>query len=226
VAVAPVIFGIQGYNASNGEHTDSSHVVAGQYLILYGNFSANQDNQVIIDGQAANETSQTQNQINVLLNGNLTSGQHTITVINPNGTSSQSSFIIVTPAPTTPTITEPVLTAAQGYDSSTGVYTNNIASSGKYLILYGNFAASGNTVLINGQSANIIAQTINQINVLLGSLSGSSIGVSVSNSGGQSQILDVAITAPTPVNPTKTAAITYDAKPRIGGLQLPLATSG
>ena len=101
-------------------------------------------------------------------------------------------------APTTPA---PTITGAQGYDPVTGSYTNNLITAGKYLILYGNFAASGNTVQINGQNLTPDAQTTNQINVPLSgiNLSGlSSITVTVSNAGGASQSLNVQVSTPAP----------------------------
>ncbi len=101
----------------------------------------------------------------------------------------------------TPAIAAPTITGAQGYDPSTGSYTNSIVTAGKYLILYGNFTASGNTVSINGQNVSPDAQTTNQINVPLSSvnLAGlSSINVTVSNSGGTSQSLNLQVSTPAP----------------------------
>ncbi len=218
VVSVPTISGVQGYNTATGQYTNSSNVTAGQYLILYGNFSASNDNKVSIDGQTANETAQTQNQINVLLSGSLASGQHTVTVTNPNGTSSQSSFTIPPVAPPPPAsvpvvsaFSAPVLNSAQGYNPISNSYTNGTVTSNQYLILYGNFSASGNTVIINGQAVvtgNISYQSVSQINILLGNLTGlTSLNVSVSNSGGTSQNLNVNVSTPTLSNPTKTASI-------------------
>ena len=164
---------------------------------MYGTFSANQDNTASIDGQAANVTYQSTSQINILLDSNLTSGSHTVTVSNPGGTSSQSSFTIPTTTPPVITVA-PTITGIQGYDATTNSYTNGTAVAGKYLILYGSFSANNdNQVKIDGQAANIIAQTGNQINILLDSgLSAGQHNMVVSNPGGTSSQSTFSVTAP------------------------------
>jgi hypothetical protein len=102
-AVAPTISGVQGYDAVTNQYTDNAHITAGKYLILYGNFSANQDNQVTIDGQTADITYQSASQINILLDATLTPANHAVIVSNSGGTSSQSSFTILTVTPPAPT---------------------------------------------------------------------------------------------------------------------------
>ena len=337
-AVAPTISGIQGYDAATNQYTDNTHVTAGKYLILYGNFSANQDNQATIDGQTADITYQSASQINILLDAGLASGNHAVIVSNSGGTSSQNSFIIPAQTPTAPTgisqadattfvanlyttvlnrqpdtsglsyfvgeltsgsktedqvqaefmadaatelaqdaqnvipqanttsygslnsyqqqalttyltnnpnaltsqnfstfapgsifawalgmgtsttlnaaasslgfttynsdqnlftkqqtpppaqTTAPTISGIQGYDATTNQYTNNVATAGKYLILYGSFSAnSDNQVQIDGQAANITGQTANQINVLLDSnLAAGQHSVTVSDPAGTS----------------------------------------
>ena len=110
----------------------------------------------------------------------------------PTGTSGQSTFTIQTPSTTTPTISALSLTAAQGFDPSTKVYTSGNVASNKYLILYGNFAASDNTVTINGRAVptgNITYQSVSQINILLGDLTGqTSLNLAVSNTAARPKI--------------------------------------
>ena len=106
---APTISGIQGYDSTTNSYTNGT-AVAGRYLILYGSFSANNDNQVLIDGQQTNVTAQTENQINVLLSPSLAAGQHNATVSNGGGTSSASAFTVTAPAQT-PTLTQIAVSA-------------------------------------------------------------------------------------------------------------------
>src|ERR1051326_6131969 len=73
---APVILGVQGFDPLTGSYTNAVSA-AGKYLILYGNFSGNNDNIVKIDGRVASNIAQSVNQINVLLDSTLSAGQHT-----------------------------------------------------------------------------------------------------------------------------------------------------
>ena len=86
----------------------------------------------------------------------------------------------------------PVITGIQGYNAANGAYTNGVVTSNQYLILYGTFTSSGNSVSINGQAvsaSSITAQTDNQINVLLGDLTTgpASLSVTVTDANGTSQ---------------------------------------
>lgn len=83
------------------------------------------------------------------------------------------------------------ITDAVGYNSSTQQYegTFNVLHAGdNYLIIYGSFTASGNTVSINSQAVpggNIIYQGTQQINLSLTGLSyGSSFALAVTNASG------------------------------------------
>jgi hypothetical protein len=106
----------------------------------------------------------------------------------------------------------PVLNATQGYNPATGAYetaANKIAAGDTYLVLYGSFASSGNTVLINGQAwsaDNVKYQSTNQINILLGSFENTSFGIAVSNAGGASGSLNVTPLVPASPAPTCTFA--------------------
>ncbi|MDE2019260.1 MAG: hypothetical protein KGJ13_02835 [Patescibacteria group bacterium] len=70
----------------------------------------------------------------------------------------------------------PYITAAQGYDPSTGVYTSTesstpaIALQNTYLIVWGSFANAGNTVYIDNAAVQSSYQSSNQINVPLSGL--------------------------------------------------------
>ncbi|MEK7564262.1 MAG: peptidoglycan-binding domain-containing protein [Patescibacteria group bacterium] len=79
--------------------------------------------------------------------------------------------------------TTPSITGIQGFNSATGVYNSNEATAGKYLVLYGKFASTGNKVVVgstvyeakptitdaNDKTPRITYQSTSQINVLLGS---------------------------------------------------------
>ena len=98
-------------------------------------------------------------------------------------------------------VSAPALASTQGYNSQTQVYetmANSLSSGDNYLILYGNFAPSGNTISINGQAIGnnpTIAQSASQINIPLNliTFAGSSFTVSVSNTGGISQDLTIQV---------------------------------
>ena len=59
----------------------------------------------------------------------------------------------------------PSITGIQGYNPATGQYDDNNAYIGKYLLLYGSFAQTGNTVYINGVAHTPDPQSTDQLNV-------------------------------------------------------------
>ena len=137
-------------------------------------------------------------------NLNLTKkGRYTIQVVkkigSKNSTYKSKTFTITPPAatggvtnPTTPTIT-----VLQGYDAATGIYdrVTGRAVAGKYLVLWGKFAASGNTVKVGDQNYTPTFQSATQINVLLGSTTGT-FQVTVSNANGTSGASRLTVSAP------------------------------
>ena len=87
--------------------------------------------------------------------------------------------------------TAPVITAIQGFNAATGVYSAGVVASNQYMVIYGTFAASGDTVFLNGQAvaASAIAyESANQINVALGDLTAgpATLTVTVGDSAGTS----------------------------------------
>ncbi len=195
-SAAPRITGIQGYHAGTREYTNGT-APAGEYVILYGNF-ASSGNTVIATGTSADITFERADQINVRIGMN--QGLATFTVKNSAGTSNTQSIRIVagpvptptpvltptptpTPAPTPiPTAAPPILTGVQGYDSVTATYGSQ-AVAGEFVVLYGSFAPSGNTVIASGTSANITFERADQINVRIGNTIGT-VSFSVQNAHG------------------------------------------
>jgi hypothetical protein len=125
----------------------------------------------------------------------------------------------------------------QGYDPATGAYTNGTVIPGTYLILYGNFGASGNTVAINGTILPASAVTYqgpagvptatapNQINISLSALSEvqlnaeSSNTVTVTTSDGKLTAQGSFALAPVPSTATSTSTI--DATTNVSDVTFP-----
>jgi hypothetical protein len=84
----------------------------------------------------------------------------------------------------------PAIAGVQGYDSRNGTYTDNTGYDNEYLILYGAFQPSGNTVYLNGTPFTPIYESSSQINVqldnsvLAGQNGGSNIAVTVAGGPG------------------------------------------
>lgn len=96
----------------------------------------------------------------------------------------------------------PEITAIQGYNATTGVYTNNTVAPGQYMILYGSFAggSGSDAVTVNGFIFPASAVTYDgtaQINVHMGAIVGNSLNVSVSNANGMSQVFAVNVSGGT-----------------------------
>ncbi|MEK7564487.1 MAG: hypothetical protein AAB510_02880, partial [Patescibacteria group bacterium] len=78
----------------------------------------------------------------------------------------------------------------QGYDSITGKYSNNEAVAGKYLILYGNFASTGNKVGVGTKDYTPKYESTSQLNVLLDSTITGNLQVIVKNGTKKSNVLN------------------------------------
>lgn len=99
------------------------------------------------------------------------------------------SSVSTPPATTTtppPTTTPPSTTATtnpikglQGYNPATGIYTNGTALQNTYIILYGNFGATGDEVTIDGTLVPPSYQSVGQINVPITGIAVGSHSVSV-----------------------------------------------
>ncbi|MGC9968620.1 MAG: hypothetical protein ABSC29_02730 [Minisyncoccia bacterium] len=101
----------------------------------------------------------------------------------------------VTNAVTAPS---PVLNGVQGYNPTTGAYTNNTALASTYLVLYGTFGSSGNGVLIDGSAVSASAvtyQSATQINVSLAGIATGSHTVAVLTTTGTTGSLPFTVTA-------------------------------
>ena len=191
------ITGVQGFDPTTDAYSNNV-ALTNTYLILYGTFDASSDT-VTIDGQPATITGQTANQINVSLKG-IAAGNHSVAVTTTFGQAT-SPFSVTAPTTGNPTTAAPVLNSAQGFNSVTNVYetkANTLSAADTYLILYGNFASAGNSILINGQALAddlSILQTATQINIPLSLITaiGQTLTVSVSNSNGNSQSLNVSL---------------------------------
>jgi LysM repeat protein len=201
----PVISGVQGFDPATGKYTDT--VTPGKYLVLYGNF-ADSGNTVKINNQTVAADYQSATQINVPLPSTLTGTTGRVTVTHSGWTDASTTFNIGTQQ-RPPVVTAPVISGLQGFDPATGKYTDTITSN-KYVVLYGSFAASGNTVKINGQTVTPDYQSATQLNVPLGTLTGSSITITVTNANGTSGSMTINVATPPPVvaNPPGVTTVT------------------
>ncbi len=162
--LGPEITGVGGYDQSRvGSDAYTKDVYGGKYLIIYGFFS-DSGNKVSIAGtqvSADDITFQSRQQINVRLTNLISTSSVDLVVENNRGKSKPFPLVV------RPTSTSLQITAIQGYDAAkTGsdAYTKDVIG-GKYAVLYGSFASTGNTVLFNGQSLKITYQSSSQINV-------------------------------------------------------------
>jgi hypothetical protein len=80
------------------------------------------------------------------------------------GSTSGTTSTGTTSTGTTSSATNPI-TGIQGFNPATGAYTNGTAVEGTYIILYGTFSPTGNTVSIDAQLVTPSYQSSNQINV-------------------------------------------------------------
>jgi hypothetical protein len=197
VTSAPLITGLQGVSTT-GVYTNWSGV-AGQSVAIYGTF-ATSGNTVKIGDDTYTPTYQSATQLNVLLSSTLSTGQKKVTVTNTNGTSNSPSINIVSTIPVVSATPMPVITGIQGYPG----YTTGTAVAGQYVVLYGTFTATGNTVTIGSQIYTPTYQGTTQINVNIGSALGP-LSVSVTNPNGTSNsvvvtVASASITTPPPAN--------------------------
>ena len=100
------------------------------------------------------------------------------------------------------------ITALQGYNPATSIYTNGTAIANTYLILYGKFAASGNSVVIDGKSVTTSYQSAAQLNVSLSGIAVGNHAVAVKNASGTSATASFTVTpASATTTPTSTTLI-------------------
>ncbi len=98
----------------------------------------------------------------------------------------------------TTTLRNPTITGIQGFNPATNVYTNYIAVPGQYLVLYGAFSLTDNTVTVGTQSLTPSYQSLGQLNIPLPTaFPTGQFGVKVQNSSGQSNTMNVTISSGT-----------------------------
>lgn len=219
ITVRPQITGIQGYDERTQTYSNSE-AVSGQYVILYGWFSAGKDNTVEVDGAKGEVKDQTANQINVRIPSG--AGTVSFTVTNRFGTSNTRSIRVVadepqvTPSPTPtprptptplPTLTPkpnapPKIDGIQGYDSVTQTYSNTQAIVGEFIALYGSFSPNKDNSVSYGS---IDYQDASRINIRAGALPGVAV-VSVTSPSGTSNTVTIPVVARTVPTPTPTPA--------------------
>ncbi len=183
----PTLDAAQGYNTQTGQYTDGFGY-DNEYLIAYGNFSQT-GNTVYVGGVAFTPDYEGANQINVKLdntrlNAGDSSNQVQVYVSDADGqTSSPATFIL---AP------ENAIVYAEGYDAQSGQSSAGSADVSEYLLLFGNFVPSGNSVYINGteftpmfQSGMELVVPLQNSGKIQASLSGTPASVYVINSLGR-----------------------------------------
>lgn len=160
VSTPPSVTSMKGYDLTTNIYTPNE-AIAGKYLVLFGSFNET-GNTVRVGNNNYTPTYQSRTQINVLLGAE--TGNMSVVVSNANGTSIPSNINIRAPQNTASIF----LSGVQGYNPDSGVYTNGQAHKGKYLILYGSFPSSLNTVKVGDTVYTPTYQSATQINVLLG----------------------------------------------------------
>ena len=110
---------------------------------------------------------------------------------------------------------KPVISGVQGM--SNGSYTSTI-SSNQYLVVYGYFTPSGNVVIVNNKIYTPTYQNSSQINVLLGTFTGSVASVQVSNANGSSATSQITIAGQTG-STTASSSVVSALRPVVSGLQ-------
>jgi peptidoglycan hydrolase-like protein with peptidoglycan-binding domain len=151
------------------------------------------------------------------LSSNVGTGAHTIQVVDlKSGQISNSlTFSILPSTGTTPPASnvQPVIKSLQGFNSTTGSYSNGSAVAGGTLVIYGTFPSAGSSVTVDGVSQSVVTQSSNQINVTLGTATGL-LGVKVFNGTLPSNELKIQVNAPLVTNTTPATS-----KPVITGVQ-------
>jgi hypothetical protein len=208
----PSISGVQGFNPGVPAAQAYTNYTAlpNTYIVLYGTF-LNSGNSVDIDNVPVAPsliTYQSSNQINVSLTG-LANGSHSVIAINGLGISNAAQFSIstsTTSSSSSSSAVNPSIAGVQGYDPATKIYTNYAAVPGTYLVLYGTFLSSGNTIYIDNvpiSASQVTYQSTNQINVFLTGVANGNHMVSVANGLGISNSVQFVIAITTPyVNPS------------------------
>jgi Putative peptidoglycan binding domain len=127
----------------------------------------------------------------------------------------------------------PVVTSVKGYNPDTGVYFDGIATQGKFIVIKGAFAASGNSVVIRSSAGGTAVtpsyQSATQLNVpVIAALGLGSSSVIVTNDNGSSIGFPFTISAtdPTPSPAGKAAPHLDSVNGYKDGQYLDSATSG
>jgi hypothetical protein len=150
--------------------------------------------------------------------------------------SAQTNITVNAPQTTQQVPTNPAppvsLTGVEGYNPSTNIYTNGTALINTYLVLYGAFGASGNTVISDGSAlpaSAVTYQSPSQINVSLAGLDivpGNGHSISVITPSGSTNTLLFTLIAPatiaTPTNSQPSASLNLSAtRPGAGAVSSP-----
>ncbi len=237
LSTAPFITGIQGWWLNEGHGSIASNAT----LVLYGKFPGSGNIVTVKDSSITKEYPATvlpgsglvnYDQINVQL-GTLYGNKVTATVKNNVGISNEMSIPVIVlptglstsisnsvpPAPTSVQGTlavKPVIAAVQGYDTSLANPVTTTLVSNKSAVLYGTFAPSGNSVMINSVPTKVTYENTNQINVQLGTFYTEVATIVVSNGGGESPPYAIGVTLP--IVPPRLPA-SSDITPSITGVQ-------
>ena len=173
--VGPSVHSVQGVDSATGALSIKAN--AGGQLVINGVFSNDPGTVVTIDGRKVSIISQSATQIKVLLDqyGSLNAS---VVVADSYG------FSVPIFIPISSQI--PIINYITGYTPSTGAYPLT-ATVGGYVVLYGNFAPSGNLVYVDGKPQSVTYQSTAQINILLGTdTANNSAKVTVKTSAGLS----------------------------------------
>ena len=212
-ATPPVIAAIQGYDKSLS-YPVTTTLSSNKEMVLYGVFNSS-ENKVFVNNIEQKTTYQSINQINVTL-GTLSGNTATVTVVNSNGGVDKNIGISnsATPPLSPPdSIMVPIITGVQGYNATTGSYSNGSAVAGGTLIIYGTFPSEV-TVTVGGVSKTPVSQNSSQINITLGSAIGSLPVKVINKNGTPSNSVAILINAPIVLNTTPATQ-----KPVITGVQ-------
>lgn len=196
---APVINTIQGFNpAVTTADRFSATAVSGGLVLLTGSFAAS-GNELLSTGTVSGTIqNQSSTQITVQLGAGL--GTANFAIKNSSGTSLAKSIQVLSPTNTS----APRITKIQGFDATrpVGAQLSDTATSGKEVVLTGNFAATGNELVSTGTvNGIIIKQSTTQINIQLASGTGQAV-FAIRNSSGLSAPAQIAVTAGGTVSPT------------------------
>ncbi len=156
----------QGFTNTCGYN--NYQATSGKYLVLWGKFPATGITADIGGTRIGNLSSSNGNQINVPLTS-VRLSYPSLQTIRVSYQNSSGQTVVSNPIEFLITPSLPYISAVQGYDPQTGMYTDGYAERGKYLVVWGNFCPSGNSVYVNGAEAGygLTSYNGNQLNALL-----------------------------------------------------------